>query len=217
MTRWLLAALLALALPGIACADDAAPAAGGGAGYSATVPVADTSDAQRNQAIANALTQVLAQQGAKATPDALAQASGLVRVYRYQRAPGGGLQLQVDFDPGSLQRLIQQQGGQPVAPAAAANAAATGATGAPATAGGSGTLWVGGLDDGQAYADLLATLRDDPDLHNVQPLAARDDGLLLQIDYSAPLADVVKALVANGHLAQAAAHANADAALRWVH
>ena len=191
--------------------------------YSATVPVAGTSDAQRSAAIAAALTQVLQQvsPGFTASPDMLANASGYVRDYHYRRAASGtGLELQVDFDPGAVGRLVAQ--GSAPAPGAAgqngtASAAPAGSAGT-AAASGTGTLWVGGLDSTHAFAALMSLLRNDAQLHDVVPVGANGDGVLLQVGYGAPLATVIAALEApNGHLAQAAqAHPGADASLQWT-
>jgi hypothetical protein len=193
--------------------------------YSATVPVAGTSDAQRNQAIAAALAVVLQQNAPGSTPDAdaLSNASGYVRDYHYRRAASGaGLELQVDFDSGAIGRLVAQGGGAPAA-ATPANGAAPGAAGATDATGGqpangTGTLWVGGLDSTHAFASLMSLLRGDDQLHDVVPVAAGDDGVLLQVGYSAPLQNVLAALEEpNGHLTQAAqAHPGADASLQWT-
>jgi hypothetical protein len=201
----------------------AAPATAPASPYSATVPVAGTSDDQRSAAIAAALTQVLQQvsPGFAPSPDMLANASGYVRDYHYRRAASGtGLELQVDFDPGAVGRLVAQGGAPPTTGATAANGAPSSAIasapGVPAS--GTGTLWVGGLDSTHAFAALLSLLRNDEQLHDVVPIGANDDGVLLQVGYSAPLATVIAALEApNGHLAQAAqAHPGADASLQWT-
>jgi hypothetical protein len=204
-----------------------APAAPQSSPYSATVPVAGTSDAQRSAAIAAALTVVLQQTSPGFTPsaDMLTNASGYVRDFHYRRAASGaGLELQVDFDPGAIGRLVAQGGGAGAPATAGANGAASPATagsaGAAGTAAASGTgkLWVGGLDSTHAFASLMSLLRGDDQLHDVVPIGARGDGVLLQVGYSAPLATVIAALEApNGHLAQAAqAHPGADASLQWT-
>lgn len=213
--RWIAAALLLLMLAaaGTTFADDSAATA---SGYSATVPVADTSDAARDKAIAAALAQVLTGLAPGTTPaaDALSQASGYVRNYKYQRAAGGsGLQLQVDFDPGSVQHLVQQSGGTPAVAANAPAAAGTSAT--PAAAGGSGTWWVDGIDSAADFATMLGTLQQSDQLHDVTPIAAQGDGVLLQVTWNAPLADVLNALGSGGHLQAAPAHPGADASLHW--
>lgn len=234
MMRILLSLLLALGVAGMAPAQTAPPPAAGAvpatpaSPYSATVPVAGTSDAQRSAAIAAALTQVLQQASPGFTPsaDTLANASGYVRNFHYRRAASGaGLEMQVDFDPGAVSRLVAQGGGSAASTAGATgtatgSGAATGTTGtASATpTSGTGTLWVGGIDSSHAFASVLALLRGDDQLHDVLPVGAEGDGVLLQIGYSAPLATVLTALeTPNGHLAQAAQpHAGADASLQWT-
>lgn len=237
MMRILLSLLLVLGVAALAAAQTAPPPAAAGAvpatpasPYSATVPVAGTSDAQRSAAIAAALTQVLQQASPGFTPsaDTLANASGYVRNFHYRRAASGaGLEMQVDFDPGAVSRLVAQGGGSAASPAGAMGAAtASGGGAAPGAAGtasatpssGTGTLWVGGIDSSHAFASVLALLRGDDQLHDVVPVGAEGDGVLLQIGYSAPLATVLTALeTPNGHLAQAAQpHAGADASLQWT-
>ncbi|MEO6969047.1 MAG: DUF2066 domain-containing protein [Rhodanobacteraceae bacterium] len=218
MTRFVLLALLmfSFGFAGVARAEDATGAPGG---YAATVPVADTSDAQRDAALSAALAQVLTGIAPKVTPgaDVLAQAPGLVRNYRYRRGAGGqGLELQVDFDPGSIRHLAQQLGA-PVAAFDAGGVTGDASAQAAADAGGSGTLWVGGIEDSGDFAVLLAALRQSTQLHNVTPIAAKNDGVLLHLEYDAPFADITTALAAGGHLTAAPAHDGADASLRWVH
>lgn len=216
MMRWISAALLALAL--FSTGAHAQEAASAGSRYSVVVPVANTSDAARDAALSTALAQVLQQLAPQLTPDAdvLGQAPGLVRNYKYQRAAGGnGLQLQVDFDPGSVRHLVQQLGTS----AAVASAPASGSSGvAPVAAavGGSGTVWVDGLNSAADFASMLSKLRQSPQLHNVVPVAAQNDGVLLQLDYDAPLPEVLDALVAGGHLQTAPAHQGAEASLHWL-
>lgn len=234
MMRILLSLLLVLGVAALATAQtppqappptaNAAPASP----YSATVPVAGTSDAQRSAAIAAALTQVLQQASPGFTPgaDTLANASGYVRNYHYRRAASGaGLELQVDFDPGSVNRLVAQGGAAaPATGAAGAAGSATAAAGAgnpaagTAPSSGTATLWVGGIDSSHAFASLLGLLRGDDALRSVVPVDATGDGVLLQVGYSAPLATVLAALEApNGHLAPAAQpHAGADQSLQWT-
>lgn len=192
----------------------AAPAAAPADPYAATVPVAGTSDAQRNDAIAAALTQVLQQVSPGFVPDAdlLAKASGFVREARYRRAAsGGGLELQVTFDPGAVGRVVAAA---PPAPASTAPDAA--APSAPV--GGSGTLWVAGIDSSHAFASLLAILRGDPALHAVTPIGATGDGVWLHLSFDQPLATVLAPLTGPaGHLVlEPQPRPGADASLRWV-
>lgn len=103
--------LLALLLP-------AAHAQGQVSPYTVTVPVNDTSEAQRDEAFGVALSQVLARtaggQDLRSKPgyaDALKGAPGIVQQYQYQRGTAGaGMSLQVTFDQGAVQRAIAQMG-----------------------------------------------------------------------------------------------------------
>ena len=187
--------------------------------YSVTVPVAGTSDDQRNAAITSALGQVLQQvaPGFTANPDVLAQASGYVRDFRYQRAASGnGLQLQVDFDPGAIGRLVAANQGGSIGAGAATPA--EGSTVANVAQGGSGNLWVDGIADSRVFASVLSTLRADTALHDVVPVAAEGDGVLLHLSFDQPLATVLAGLTGpGGHLTVAAQpHQGADASLHWV-
>ncbi|TPG07305.1 DUF2066 domain-containing protein [Rhodanobacter glycinis] len=87
-----------------------------GSPYSVVVPVADTSDAQRDQAFATALGQVLTRvaggQDLRSNPgygDALGKAGSIVQKFQYQRA-ATGLILDVEFEPGSVRRLVSKLG-----------------------------------------------------------------------------------------------------------
>ncbi len=235
MKRAILWWLAVLAVAVVAQAQVAPPpgaAPASASPYAATVPVAGTSDAQRSAAIGDALTQVLQRvaPGFVGGPDVLAQAPGYVRNFQYQRAASGtGLQLQVEFDPGAISRLVAAStpvaaGTPPAAGTASAAAApAAGASTGSAVAGGAvsagtGTVWVDGLVDGHAWVTLLAELRGDAALHDVIPVAAAGDGVLLRLRFDQPLAGVLAALeTPTGHLAQATTpHPGADATLRWV-
>jgi hypothetical protein len=215
----------AQAVPGAAAGAAAAPAAA--SAYTATVPVAGTGDAQRSAAIAAALKGVLQQASPGFVPgaDTLSNASDYVRDYHYRRAASGaGLELQVDFDPGAIQSLVAQGGNGSTAVATQSpNGSPSMSTGAgsapmPAPASGTGTIWVGGIDNSHAFASLLSLLRGDPQLHDVAPIGADNDGVLLQMGFSAPLATVLAALeTPNGHLTQGAqAHPGVDVSLHWT-
>lgn len=87
--------------------------------YTVVVPVSDTSEAQRDQAFATALAQVLARvsggqdlRGKPGYDDALKNAPGMVQQYQYQRGTGAspGLLLQTTFDSGAVRRAIAQMG-----------------------------------------------------------------------------------------------------------
>lgn len=230
MMRRVWTALVVLGMAGLAAAQTVAPVAGGtgpaatatpaGNAYSATVPVAGTSDAQRDAAMSAALAQVLQQvaPGFTVAPEVLAQAAGYVRNYQYRRAPAGaGLVLQVDFDPGAIGRLIAAAP-VPAATIAAGGIAGAGSAAAATAAPGSGTLWVDGIDSGRAFVGLLALLRGDPRLHDVTPVGADGAGVMLHLGFDQPLATVLASLAGpNGHLApDAQPHPGADAAWRWT-
>lgn len=84
--------------------------------YSVTVPVTDTSAAQRSAAFASALGQVLVRvaggqdlRGKPGYDAALKNAAALVLHYQYARA-ASGMNLSVDFEPGAVRHLVTQLG-----------------------------------------------------------------------------------------------------------
>lgn len=84
--------------------------------YSVIVPVGDTSEAQRDVAFTTALGQVLTRvaggQDLRSNAgygDALKNAGSLVRRFQYQRS-AAGISLQVDFEPGTVRRLVSTLG-----------------------------------------------------------------------------------------------------------
>ena len=84
--------------------------------YTVTMPVTDTGEAQRDQTFSNALSQVLARvaggqdlRSKSGYGDALSNASGMVKDYKYQRG-ASGIELQVTFDRGAVNHLISQLG-----------------------------------------------------------------------------------------------------------
>ncbi|MEO5812210.1 MAG: DUF2066 domain-containing protein [Rhodanobacter sp.] len=84
--------------------------------YTVVVPVADTTDAQRNDAFASALAQVLTRvaggqdlRSNAGYADALQGASSIVQKFQYQRA-ADGMSLQVDFEPGAVKRMVSRLG-----------------------------------------------------------------------------------------------------------
>ncbi|EIM02129.1 hypothetical protein RHOFW104T7_09725 [Rhodanobacter thiooxydans] len=88
--------------------------------YAVVVPVADTSDAQRDQAFATALGQVLTRvaggQDLRSNAgygEALGKAASMVQKFQYQRA-ATGLVLEVEFEPGTVRRLVAKLGVQSV-------------------------------------------------------------------------------------------------------
>lgn len=81
-----------------------------------------------------------------------------------------------------------------------------------------GKLWVSGLRSAMDYANLVASLQDDPAVKQVLTLAAQNDGVLLYIKASVPMDALAANLAAGGRLRlQREPHAGADANLRWLH
>lgn len=87
-----------------------------GSPYSVIVPVADISEAQRDIAFTTALGQVLTRvaggqdlRSNAGYADAMKNAGSLVRKYQYQRA-ATGLSLEVNFEPGTVRRLVSTLG-----------------------------------------------------------------------------------------------------------
>jgi hypothetical protein len=189
------------------------------------VPVAGTSRSQRNAAFRAALTVVLQRMapGSSAGASVLAKAANYVVAYHYRPASSGnGLALEVEFDPGTLQRLVvanaNTSGGAGGAGVAASATSGSPSSAAPVTASASGTLWVQGVDSSRAFASMLAALRNDRALHDVTPVAAQGDGVLVHLRSNRPLASALGDLTGpGGHLASARqSHPGADMTLRWV-
>ncbi len=111
LSRLLLVILLLgfAALPQVHAQADVSP-------YSVVVPVPDTTAAQRNDAFATALGQVLTRvaggqdlRSNAGYADALQAASAIVQKFQYQRA-ASGMNLQVNFEPGAVKRLVGRLG-----------------------------------------------------------------------------------------------------------
>ncbi|MDA3914047.1 DUF2066 domain-containing protein [Oleiagrimonas sp.] len=195
------------------------PARAQSAGYKVTIPVTDTTAAQRNHAFAVGLGMVLTRQvgntitGAQGYSDALGKAANLVQNYQYQRAPAGSASpfvLQVSFDTAAVQQLAQTLQKQ-------LQSAADEVPGAIVTQGGKGTLWVSHMDSAMDLAHLLALLRSDNRVKSVEPIAADGHGVMLQISTSAPLQVVLGSLKSKGHLQpDAIAHSGANASMNWL-
>lgn len=81
-----------------------------------------------------------------------------------------------------------------------------------------GKFWVGGLHSALDYASLLAALRADPAVREVNTLSAQDASVLLYVKATLPMSGLAANLAATGRVRlQADAHAGADVTLRWVH
>ncbi|MBB3225660.1 hypothetical protein FHW69_000250 [Luteibacter sp. Sphag1AF] len=80
----------------------------------------------------------------------------------------------------------------------------------------SGKIWVSGLKSATDYAALLATFQSDPAVRSVSTLSAHNDGVMLSVTASAPLARLISGYAAGGHILSADAHEGADIGTRWV-
>jgi hypothetical protein len=80
-----------------------------------------------------------------------------------------------------------------------------------------GKLWISGVDSADEYASLLATLDNDPSVHQVTTIGALNDGVLLDVSASVPIKALAANLAAGGRLLlQGEPHEGADANLRWL-
>jgi hypothetical protein len=80
-----------------------------------------------------------------------------------------------------------------------------------------GKLWVSQVNSAMDYANLVAVLRNDPNVRQVTTLNAQGDGMLFSVKASLPMDALANSLAASGRLLRGDAHTNADASLRWVH
>lgn len=216
--RSLLSVVLVLFLSSLSAAHARSPAQGGGATYQATVPVSDTSDAQRNHAFAVALGSILARTAgpqvtqAPGYTDALGAAANMVQNYQYVRSSGGASEpflLQVQFDPGAVQLLADSLQKQ----LAAATPAATGSVPAASAA----TVWVAPMHSAMDLARLLSTLRANAQVTSAEPVGAAGNGVLLRIRSQDALPVLLGSLQAGGHLQPGgSSHPGADASLQWM-
>lgn len=80
-----------------------------------------------------------------------------------------------------------------------------------------GKLWVSQVNSAMDYANLVAVLRNDPNVRQVTTLSAKGDGMLFAIKAGLPMDALANSLAATGRVLRGDTHADADASLRWVH
>lgn len=80
-----------------------------------------------------------------------------------------------------------------------------------------GKLWVSQVNSAMDYANLVAVLRNDPNVRQVTTLGSQGDGMLFAIKASLPMDALANSLAATGRLLRGDSHGDADASLRWVH
>lgn len=189
--------------------------------YQATVPVSDTSSAQRDHAFAVALQHVLARvAGHPLDAEAGTKAATYVRHYQYKRAPAGAstpFLLTVSFVPSAIHHLVGDEGSAVPAAEVADGAGVDSGLPPGAMGGGDSTLWISNLHSALDFADALSTLRSAPGVDDATVHQARDGGMLLEVHTTVPLQQILGVLENGGRLAASDnPHAGADASLRWL-
>lgn len=183
------------------------PAHGARLPYSGSVQVRSQDDAERADALRSALAKVVIERSGDAAALAredvaneVAKADRYVLQYSYQRAaPGTPLQLVAQFDAAAVDALLLRLG----------LLAETPATGAVA---GQTRVWIGGLHDADDWLRVSGYLARHPMLRDSRPLAAHDEGVLMQLDLAGTLAQFLDALAQERTLVPDAGAAHADAA-----
>ncbi len=191
------------------------PAHGARLPYSGSVQVRSQDDAERADALRSALAKVVIERSGDAAALAredvaneVAKADRYVLQYSYQReAPGAPLQLVAQFDAAAVDALLLRLG----------LLAETPATGA---ADGQTRVWIGGLHDADDWLRVSGYLARHPMLRDSRPIAAQDEGVLMQLDLAGTLAQFLDALAQEQERTlvpdAAAAHADAAATLLLV-
>ncbi|QNK00280.1 DUF2066 domain-containing protein [Dyella telluris] len=80
-----------------------------------------------------------------------------------------------------------------------------------------GKLWVSQVNSAMDYANLVAVLRNDPNVRQVTTLSSQGDGMLFAVKASLPMDALANSLAATGRLLRGDSHSDSDASLRWVH
>ena len=80
-----------------------------------------------------------------------------------------------------------------------------------------GKLWVSQVNSAMDYANLVAVLRNDPNVRQVTTLSAQGDGMLFAVKAGLPMDALANSLAATGRVLRGDSHTDADASLRWVH
>lgn len=161
----------------VAYATAAAPVRAAGS-YTGQVPVASQGDADRRQALAQAMIQVLTRLGGDErladrgdVVREAAQASAYVLQYQYRRETGpddtAALVLVADFDPAAIGGVLQRLGLE----------AAQTDRGAPSEV----RLWIGGIRSAEDYARVLRYLGSLDLVRQAGAIEARGDGMLMRV------------------------------------
>lgn len=177
LTRSLVLALVLVLLAPLAAL--AAPGA-----YTGEAPVASQSDEDRAAALKVAFAEVLVAQsgdsGILARGDvakAVQQAERYVLQYQYRRGDAARYQLVAQFDSASVDAILQRS-------AVGAQSAEDGVADVPAEA----TVWIGGINNADDYARVVAYLARSNFVRSAQPVLARGDGMLVRLSLNGGLA-----------------------------
>lgn len=167
--------------------------------YEARVPVADQSPALRDEALREALRQVINRisgDGAEFTAaELLGRAQQLVQRYGYEREPDGSLALVAGFDGRALESRLKGLG-LPVWGVHAAQVEEV-------------SLRVAGLDSAESYAKFMGALRALPGVRAVQPYTAEGDRLNLRVRAEGGAGRLSGALLTTGLVTRDTADAGA--------
>lgn len=181
--------------------------------YTGEAPVNSQSDAERSEALKTALANVVIAQtgdsGVLSRSDvakAVAQAERYVLQYQYRRNPGNGddgaakMTLIAQFDSNAVDQLLRKLG----IGAGSIDAAAAAETPSEAT------VWIGGIRNANDYARVIGYLGRNNFVRSAQPVAARDDGILVKLSLATDLAKFLDAVGMERTLGIVAASAKAD-------
>lgn len=156
--------------------------------YTGEAPVNSQSDEDRAVALKAALANVVVTQtgdsAAPARPDvakAIEQAERYVLQYQYRRGSDASkFVLVAQFDSAAVDKLLRRTGG---------TGTEAEAVDAPAEA----TVWIGGINDANDYARVIAYLARNNFVRSAQPIEARGDGVLVRLSLASGLARFVEA------------------------
>lgn len=159
--------------------------------YTGEAPVNSQSDEDRAGALKTALAGVVIAQtgdsGVLARGDvakAVEQAERYVLQYQYRRGgEDSKFVLVAQFDGAAVDQMLQRLG-------FGASGATAGAADAPSEA----TVWIGGINNADDYARVVAYLARSNFVRSAQPMQARGDGMLVRLSLSSGLARFVEAV-----------------------
>lgn len=173
--------------------------------YTGEAPVNSQSDEDRAGALRAALASVVVAQtgdsGAPARPEvakAIEQAERYVLQYQYRRGSDASkFTLVAQFDSAAVDKLLRRSGD-------------AGTEAAVADAPSEATVWIGGINDANDYARVVAYLARNNFVRSAQPVEARGDGMRVRLSLSTGLAHFLEAVGMERTLGVASAGAKVD-------